>query len=325
MTGNRVVIPGGSGQVGQMVMRGLLSRGWEVVLLSRGTPSLAPHPNLRIVPWDGQHLGPWTSELEGATLVLNLAGRSVNCRYHRANREAILGSRVESTRILGQAIAQCQRPPLHWFNASTATIYRHALDRPMDEITGELGGREPGVPDTWNFSIGVATAWEEAFDSAPVPDTVRRVALRSAMTMSPDPGGVFSVLRNLVQWGLGGTQGPGNQYVSWIHEADFLEAILFLVDHPGLTGPVNLASPHPVPNREFMAQLRRAAGMPLGLPATKWMLEIGALFLRTETELILKSRQVIPTRLLQAGFQFQYPHWPEAAQDLCRRYGSRKV
>jgi hypothetical protein len=228
-------------------------------------------------------------------------------------------SRVDSTRILGEAIQHCERPPRVWLQASTATIYAHRYDAPNDEATGILGGNEPGAPDTWRFSIDVATAWEEAANAAVVPNT-RKVLMRSAMTMSPDRGGIFDTLLGLVRRGLGGTSGDGRQYVSWIHERDFIRAVCWLIDHPELEGPVNLASPYPLPNAEFMRDLRRAWGTPIGLPATRWMLEIGAWLMRTETELILKSRRVVPRRLLESGFTFDFPTWPEAAADLCRSW-----
>jgi uncharacterized protein (TIGR01777 family) len=269
--------------------------------------------------WDGESLGEWTRALDSADVVINLAGRSVNCRYTDANRREIKESRVRSTQAIGRAIAQASRPPGLWINASTATIYRHALDRPMDEATGELGGGEPGAPSTWRFSIDVATGWEQAFLSAPTPAT-RKIALRSAMVMSPDRGGIFDTLRGLVMRRLGGRAGSGRQFVSWIHELDFVHAVDFLIVGPDLMGCINVCSPNPLPNRDFMAALRRACGVHLGLPATKWMLELGAIFLRSETELILKSRRVVPGRLLEAGFTFRYPDWPEAAEDLARRW-----
>jgi uncharacterized protein (TIGR01777 family) len=310
----RIVIPGGSGQVGRILARHFQERGDLVTILARHP---APSP-WNTLAWDGETLGPWTAALASADLVVNLAGRSVDCRYTPRNRCDILESRVRSTRIIGQAIAQSTHPPAVWMNASTATIYRHALDRPQDEITGELGGREPNAPDTWRFSIDVATSWERAFDEALTPRT-RKIALRSAMVMSPSRGGVFDVLLRLVRLGLGGAAGSGTQFVSWIHDTDFLRAIDFLIPHPELDGRVNLASPNPLPNAEFMRILRRQWGMPIGLPAAEWMLEIGAWALRTETELILKSRRVVPTRLLQAGFQFQFPDWEAAARDLIAR------
>lgn len=311
----KIIIPGGTGQVGQILARSFLKEGHDVVLLSR-TP--APSACGRVVYWDGESRGEWCDELNGADLLINLAGRSVNCRYHAKNRAEMMDSRVRSTRILRQVMQDTPTPPAVWMNASTATIYRHALDRPMDEVTGEIGGNEPGAPEKWNFSIAVAKAWEEEFFQGNLPG-VRRVALRSAMTMSPDRGGVFDVMLGLVRVGLGGTNGTGRQYVSWIHEADFISAIRFIHQHPTLEGAVNVCSPNPLPNREFMRTLRRAWGISIGLPATAWMMEIGALFLKTETELVLKSRRVVPSRLLAEGFQFQFPHWPEAARELCDR------
>jgi NAD dependent epimerase/dehydratase family enzyme len=206
-------------------------------------------------------------------------------------------------------------------NASTATIYRHALDRPMDEMTGELGGNEPGAPNTWKFSIEVAKAWEDAFFSTPTPRT-RKVALRSAMTMSPDRGGVFDVLLGLVRRGLGGAIGPGSQFVSWIHETDFVRAIDFLIQREDFDGVVNLASPNPLPNRDFMRILREAWGIRFGLPSPRWVLEIGTLLMRTESDLVLKSRRVVPGRLADAGFPFHLPNWPTAARDLVARWRS---
>ena len=315
----KIVIPGGSGQVGQILARHFHAQRHAVTVLSR---SAHPAP-WRIVQWDGLTSGPWVAELEHSDVCINLAGRSVNCRYNQANRRAIFDSRVQSTRILNQVIASLNHPPAVWLNASTATIYRHSLDRPMDEATGELGGNEPGAPDTWNFSIQVAKTWEEAFFSTPTPRT-RKVALRSAMTFSPDPGGVFDVFLSLVRHGLGGTNRPGNQFVSWIHDADFLQAIEFLIATKDFAGVVNLASPNPLPNRDFLQAIREAWGIRIGLPTTPWMIEIGTFLLRTESELILKSRQVIPGHLLAAGFQFTFPHWPEAAQDLVSRWRARK-
>ena len=311
----KIVIPGGSGQIGGMLAKFLHDRGDEVVVLSR-RPDRAPW---RVENWDGQTIGPWQAEIDGSDVVINLAGRNVNCRYHRRNRDEILQSRLDSSKAVGKAIAECAYPPGVWLQASTATIYAHRYDAPNDEATGVLGGDELGAPEKWNFSIEVARAWEDAAEEFHLPST-RIVLMRSAMTMSPDHGGVFDVLRKLVGRGLGGTNGDGRQYVSWIHERDFLRAVDFLIEHNDLAGPVNLAAPNPLPNAEFMRQLREAAGVRLGLPATRWMLELGAILLRTETELILKSRRVVPGRLLNAGFAFDFPHWRPAAEDLCRRW-----
>jgi hypothetical protein len=190
----------------------------------------------------------------------------------------------------------------------------------MDEIRGEIGGAEPRLPPTWRFSIDVATAWEKAFFAAPTPFT-RKLALRSAMVMSPDSGGVFDTLLRLVRFGLGGAAGSGDQYISWTHDIDFLRAIEFLIARSDLQGPINIASPQPIPNREFMCCLRRAwCTSYIGIPSPEWMLAIGAFLMRTETELVLKSRRVVPRRLLDAGFEFHFPNWRGAAQDLVTRW-----
>jgi uncharacterized protein (TIGR01777 family) len=314
----RIVIPGGSGQVGLVLARYFQQRGHHVTVLTRG-PYTAPW---QTVHWDGERIGPWTEHLEGADVCINLAGRSVNCRYTAANRQAIYDSRIQTTRLLNTVIANLAEPPALWLNASTATIYRHALDRAMDETTGELGGNEPGAPATWNFSIRVAKDWEAAFFETETPHT-RKVAMRSAITLSPAPGNAFGLLSNLVRAGLGGKQGNGRQFVSWIHEQDFARAVEFLIARDDLSGPINIASPNPLPNREFMAALRDAWNMPNGLPAPSPLIELAAFVLRTESELVLKSRRVVPARLLQAGFDFDFPTWPDAAQDLVTRWRHR--
>jgi uncharacterized protein (TIGR01777 family) len=315
----KIILPGGSGQVGTILARHFHRAGHEVTVLSR-SPKPAPW---RVAHWDGRTPNPaWTSLLEGADAVIHLSGRSVNCRYTLTNRRDIVDSRVIPTLLLGRVIESLKNPPRVWMNASTSTLYRHSLDRDQDEVGGEEGGSEPDVAETWNFSVGVARSWENAFHASNTPAT-RKIALRSSMTMSPDAGGVFSVLLGLVRAGLGGTEGNGHQFVSWIHDLDYVHAVDFLLAHPEIEGAVNLTSPNPLPNRDFMRALRRAAGVPFGLPATRWMLEIGALFLRTETELILKSRRVVPTLLLQHGFAFDHPDWPEAAVDLIQRYRAR--
>jgi uncharacterized protein (TIGR01777 family) len=319
----RIVLPGGSGQVGRVLARYFQERGHRVTVLTR-SPYAA---TWQTVQWDGETPGPWTEYLEGADVCINLAGRSVNCRYHEANRQEIYNSRIRSTRLLNRVIDRLDDPPKVWLNASTATIYRHALDRAMDEATGELGGNEligkrRRAPETWNFSIAVAKDWEAAFLETETPRT-RKVALRSAVVLSPQGGGAFAILLNLVRASLGGQQGDGRQFVSWIHEVDFCRAVEFLIARDDLDGPVNLASPNPVPNWEFMRELREAWGMPNGLPTPALLIEIGAFFLRTESELVLKSRRVVPGRLLEAGFEFQFPDWPEAAEDLVRRWRRR--
>ena len=311
----KIVIPGGSGQVGHILARYFHARGDAVTVFSRN-PRPAPW---RVIGWDGRTPGDWIADLEQSDVCINLAGRSVDCRYTAANRRAIFDSRIESTRLLNEVVASLPHAPRLWVNASTATIYRHALDRAMSEADGELGGNEPGAPDTWNFSIDVAKGWEEAFFSAPTPRT-RKVAIRSAMTFSRDRGGVFDVFLSLVRHGLGGRQGPGTQFVSWIHEADFVRAIDLLIASEGIDGVVNLAAPNPLPNDDFMRALRDAWGIRGGLPTAGWMIEIGTWLMRTESELVLKSRRVVPGRLLDAGFQFLFAEWPDAARDLVARW-----
>ncbi|WOO43361.1 TIGR01777 family oxidoreductase [Rubellicoccus peritrichatus] len=311
----KIILPGGSGQVGTILARHYHQRGDEVVVLSR-----KPQPaDWRVVQWDAQTPGTWTNEFEGADVVINLAGRSVNCRYNSKNREAIMQSRVDSTRIIGQTIKAAVNPPKVWLQSSTATIYAHRFDAPNDEANGIIGNDNDDTPDTWRFSIDVAKAWEAATDAFTLPRT-RTVKLRSAMVMSPDAKGVFDTLLGLVRVGLGGQSENGRQYVSWIHEVDFIRAIDWIIEHEHLNDVVNLASLNPLPNFEFMRCIRDAWGIRLGLPATSWMLEIGAFFMKTETELVLKSRRVIPGKLLQDGFEFQYPSWKKATEDLCKQW-----
>ncbi|MFJ8191958.1 TIGR01777 family oxidoreductase [Streptomyces sp. NPDC096094] len=308
----KIVIPGGTGQVGTVLRRAWTAAGHEVVVLTRRPRRPGE------VPWDGRTPGEWVKEVDGSDVVVNLAGRSVSCRYTPGNLKAMMDSRVDSARVVGEAISAAAEPPRVWLQMSTATVYAHRFDAPNDEATGLLGGAEPGVPDYWSYSVDIAKAWEREQERADTPHT-RKVALRSAMVMSPDRGGVLDVLLWLARLGLGGSVAGGAQYVSWIHDQDFVRAVDFLVGHDDLTGPVNLAAPAPLPQRAFMRALRKAWGMPVGLPATRWMAELGALVLRSDTELLLKSRRVVPGRLREAGFAFDHPEWPDAADDLVRR------
>ena len=304
----KVVIPGGSGQVGQILKRAFESRDDEVVVLGRG----AKHASMR---WDGKTLGTWVEHIEDADVVINLAGRTVNCRYTEENLKQMMDSRVDSTRVVGQAIANLKTPPKVWLQMSTATIYAHRFDAANDEATGIIGGSEKEAPAYWARSIDIAKAWELEQDTADTPRT-RKIALRTSMVMSPDKDGIFDVLCGLTRKWLGGRIGSGKQYVSWIHEQDFVNVIRFLIDIESIVGPVNVASPDPLPQAEFQSVLREALGVRVGLPATKWMAETGAVFMKTDTELILKSRRVVPGRLLDAGFEFQFPTWKGAVEDL---------
>ena len=250
----RIVLAGGTGQVGHVLKREFARD--EVVVIARSE-------GLR---WDGRTLGDWVQALEGADALINLAGRSVDCRYTPANRRAIMRSRLESTWVLRDAIRACAVPPRVWLQSSTATIYADNYGPAWDE-SGELGGDEQGVPDTWRFSIDVAKRWEEAAADA----GVRTVLMRTAMVMSPDRGGVFDTLYGLSRRGLGGPAAGGRQYVSWIHDQDFARAVRLLIEDESLAGPVNLSSPNPLPYGDFMRVLRDgASGFRRRVGCSRW-------------------------------------------------------
>jgi uncharacterized protein (TIGR01777 family) len=312
----KIVIAGGSGQIGQVLARSFQGEGHDVVILAR-----QPFGNGagRFVQWDGRELGGWVDELDAADVLINLAGRSVNCRYDAKHRAEITQSRVDSTKVVGRAIAQARPRPRVWLQAATATIYPHRYDAPNDETSPLADEQMEDVPETWRFSVGVGKAWERAFNEAPSSPSTRKILLRTTLVMNPDRGSVFDVLLGLVRRGLGGRVGDGRQYVSWIHDVDFCRAIHWMIEHDDFSGAVNMAAPNPVPNSEFMRTLREAWGIRFGLPAPKLILEIGTFLMRTESELVLKSRRVIPGRLLEAGFQFEFPDWGAAARDLCHR------
>ena len=305
----KIILAGGSGFVGQVLADYFAAKGMEVVILTRRPKQRADA--IREEHWDGEKLGDWLKELEGARALINLAGVSVNCRYHARNRKRMLDSRLNSTRVLGEAIARCANPPPVWLNSSTATIYRHTFGPAWDEA-GKIGGCAEAKDI---FSVHIATEWERVFNEADTPRT-RKVALRSAMVLGHGKNSVLPNLLRLARLGLGGSLAGGRQFVSWIHEEDFCRAVEWIIEHEKHCGPVNLAAPNPVPNAEFMATIRKVCRAPFGLPASRWMLEIGAFLLRTETELILKSRRVLPGRLLASGFQFQFPELRAALKDL---------
>ena len=314
MKPRKIVLPGGSGFLGQTLAAHFQALGDDVVVLSRREHS---DTKGRVILWDGETLGPWQQELEGADVLINLAGRSVNCRYHEKNRKQMMDSRIRSTRVLGKAVRACQEPPKLWLQSSTATIYQHRFDAANDEATGILGAH-PDAKDA--FSIEVAQGWEDAFEAEPTPDT-RRVILRTAMVFGPVPGGVFHVLRNLARTGLGGTMGNGTQYVSWLHAEDWCGIIEWLMRHEEAVGVYNLAAPNPLPNREMMRILRKVCGAPLGLglPQPTGLLEFSAWLLRTETELVIKSRRVIPQRLMEEGYVFQHADFEEMVVSTSRQ------
>ena len=306
----KLILAGGSGFLGGELAKQFTTLGWEVVVLTRSPKSQAN--DAREVAWDAATLGEWSHELDGATAVVNLTGRSVDCRYTTKNRREIMDSRVNSTRVVGQAIARCKTPPRVWLNSSTATLYQHTFGTPHDESSREMDSATDAKDA---FSVEVAQAWERALDEAKTPHT-RKVALRTSMVLGLGHNSVFPVLRRLTKFGLGGRQGSGKQFVSWIHVEDFCRAIEWIIAHEELSGPINQCAPNPLPNVEMMKQFREVCRIPIGLPATEWMLEIGAFFLRTETELIFKSRRVVPGKLLASGFEFRFPTFREAIQDL---------
>lgn len=306
------VLAGGGGYLGRLLSKFLTGQGFSVAILTR-----RPRQDdgmVWYVGWDGETVGTWVKDLDGAAAVINLAGRTVNCRYNEANKQEIYDSRLKSTWAIGEAISRCSSPPPIWINSSSATIYRHAEDRAMDEATGQLGS---------GFSVDVCQKWEKTLTDATTPKT-RKVALRTAMVFGAGQGGVFEAFLRIVRLGLGGPMGNGQQYVSWIHERDFCRAVHWILNHKELSGPVNVASPNPLPNREFMQIFRQVCEQKVGLPAAAWMLEIGAAVLQTETELLLKSRRVVPGKLLSTGFTFDFPQWETALKDIVRRHQQLK-
>jgi uncharacterized protein len=305
----KLILAGGTGFLGSVLADYFAARGTEVVILTRSPRKRTGL--VRDVRWDGATLGDWLEELGGARALINLAGISVNCRYHAWNRKLMLDSRLDSTRVLGEAIARCANPPPIWLNSSTATIYKHTFGPAWDEA-GEIGGC---VEAKDIFSVHVATEWERVFEEASTPRT-RKVALRSAMVLGHAKNSVLPNLLRLGRLGLGGSLAGGRQFVSWIHEEDFCRAVEWIMEHEKLSGAVNLASPNPVRNAEFMATIRKVCHTPFGLPAPRWLLEIGAFFLRTETELLIKSRRVVPGKLPADGFAFRHPHLLPAMEQL---------
>ncbi|HEY5912449.1 MAG TPA: TIGR01777 family oxidoreductase [Verrucomicrobiae bacterium] len=305
----RIILAGGSGFIGSVLADYFSAKGMEVVIFTRKPSQRADAT--REVRWDGESVSDWLQELEGARALINLSGISVNCRYHARNRKLMLDSRLNSTHALGEAIGRCANPPPIWLNSSTATIYKHTFGPAWDE-GGEIGGCAEAKDI---FSVHIATEWERVFSESNTPRT-RKVALRSAMVLGRGRNSVLPNLVRLSRIGLGGSLAGGRQFVSWIHQEDFCHAVEWIMEHETLRGPVNLAAPNPVTNAEFMATIRKACRTPFGLPASRWMLEIGAFILRSETELVIKSRRVVPGKLLAEGFVFRHPHLLPSIQHL---------
>jgi uncharacterized protein (TIGR01777 family) len=303
---HKIVLAGGNGYLGTVLTEYYKDKAAEIVILSR-KEKLA-EKNIRTVVWDGKSRGRWTAELVNADILINLCGKNVNCRYSEKNKAEIIASRVVPTGLLGGVIHDMLEPPGLWINITSATIYRHAEDRPQDEETGEHGE---------GFSVDVCEEWEYAFNKWDTPKT-RKVALRMGIVLGRNDG-VFPRLLNLVKLGMGGRQGDGRQYVAWVHEVDAARSTEWIADQPEATGIFNCTAPVPVKNNLLMCTIRSIYGIPFGLPAPKWFLQIGAAIIGTETELLVKSRWVLPTRLLDAGFRFQFEKLDNAVKDILKR------
>lgn len=300
----KIILAGGTGFLGQAIIQKFNNLNSEIIVFTRGASH--QEKNIRYINWDGKTIGNWASSLENADVLINLTGKSVNCRYNEKNMAEIISSRVNATKILGEAIKNTQNPPKVWLNCAAATIYRNSDDKAADEYTGEYGT---------GFSVDVCKLWEQSFNETDTPKT-RKVALRISMVLG-NGGGVMPVMTKLVKAGLGGSQGSGKQYMSWIHEEDFLNSIVWLIENENTSGPYNITAPEPVTNKNFMHLMRKHLLKKIGLPATEWMVKIGAVLLQTEPELILKSRNVVPAKLLKEGFEFKFPTAEEAISNLC--------
>jgi NAD dependent epimerase/dehydratase family enzyme len=363
MKSKRIVIAGGTGFIGQALAR-YFGKDNHVVILSRKTVNghnnsysnkllkASDGYNITYWRWDGRNVEKhWMNEIEGCDIVINLAGRSVNCRYNERNKQEILNSRVQATHTLGEAIRKATVPPKLWINAASATIYRHATDRAQDEETGEISEwRKDNMPYSFldrlrfrckkakarlaygkdseqykaldkDFSVFICRHWEQGFFEERTPFT-RKVALRAAITLGA--GGVMVPYFNLLKTGLGGYQGNGQQLYSWVHEEDLCRLVEWCYEQKEAEGIYNCAAPNPVTNAAFMSILRKATGHKFGLPAFTWMLEMGAFLIGTETELVLKSRWVMPGRLLRSGFRFNYTLPEEAIKAVVEQTPRRQ-
>jgi uncharacterized protein (TIGR01777 family) len=299
----KIIIAGGSGFLGTRLANHYKEAGHAITILTRG--ATRTKDKIAYLNWDGTTIGPWSAVLDGADVLINLNGKSVDCRYNDENKRLIYSTRVDATRVLGKAVMQCDRAPKLWINASSATIYRHSTDRDMDERTGEIGT---------GFSVDVCEKWEAAFNEFDLPQ-MRKVILRTGIVLGHT--GAFRILKNLATMGAG-RQGPGTQYMSWLHETDFVKVVDLVISNQELKGVYNVTAPTPITNGHFMRVVRKAIGVPFGVPVPKWLLGFGALLIGTESELILKSRRVVPKRLIDAGYRFEFGTIEDAVKDLIR-------
>ncbi|MFD0964776.1 TIGR01777 family oxidoreductase [Pseudofulvibacter geojedonensis] len=288
---NKIIIAGGTGFLGQVLENHLTQKGYQVQILTRKPTQLNQ------ILWDAKTIDYWIEELEGSLAIINLTGKSVDCRYNDKNKALIYSSRIDSTRIIGKAINSCRTPPKIWINSSTATIYRHSLYKEMTEENGEIGN---------DFSMNIAKAWEKEFYSHQTTQT-RKVAIRTSIVLGKK-GGALLPLKSITKLLLGGKQGTGNQKVSFIHELDFARAIEFILNNKNISGNINVTAPVPTNNFILMKTLRQYLKIPFGISQPKWLLKIGAYIIGTEAELVLKSRNVIPQRLMNNQFEFKYPN-----------------
>jgi uncharacterized protein (TIGR01777 family) len=288
----KIVLAAGTGFLGKILVDHFKGKFEEIIVLTRGESKTID--TIKYVNWNAKKLSGWEKELENTDILINFTGKSVDCRYTEFNKNEILNSRIDSTKILNQAVLQCKNPPVHWLNSSTSTIYRHSIDKEMDEYSGEIGN---------DFSMNVAKSWEKSFFETETPKTLK-TALRTSIVLGKK-GGAFLPLKNLAKFGFGGKQGNGNQFVSWIHEEDFARAIEFIIDKK-IVGVINIVSPKPIKNNDFMKTLRKSLNVAIGIPVGERLLKIGAKLIGTESELVLKSRNVIPKRLTENGFDFEY-------------------
>jgi uncharacterized protein (TIGR01777 family) len=301
----KIVLAGGTGQIGKALCKYYTNNTEELIILSRTTEQ--KQGNITCIKWDGKTLGAWAKAIDGADMLINLAGKNVNCRYTEKNKKEIFDSRTNSIEVLAQAVALCKEAPKLWIQSASATIYRHAEDRPMSEEDGETGN---------GFSVEVCKKWEKSFSEQTAQfKNMRKAILRTSLVLGKEDG-VFPRLKNLTKFGLGGKQGNGQQWISWIHEEDVVGIIEWIATHPEIEGIINCTSPYPIKNKELMDVIRKSYGIKIGLPSPKWLLEFGAVIIGTETELILKSRWVLPEKISRSGFQFQYPKINSAIDQL---------
>lgn len=302
---HKLILAGGSGQMGTAIKNHFKDLADEIIILSRSAKP--QQDNVKTIEWDGKTVGDWYKELENTDILINLAGKNVNCRYNKKNKKEIFDSRTNSIDSLSEAVKKCHVAPKLWIQCASATIYRHAEDRSMNEVNGEIGE---------GFSVEVCKRWEKEFSERTINfKETRKVILRTSLVLGKTEG-VFPRLKNLVRFGLGGKQGNGRQWVSWIHETDVAGMVEWIAEHNKIDGVINCTSPYPLQNKPFMKVIRQIYGMPFGLPAPTWLMELGAFVIGTETELILKSRWVVPDKIKESGYQFKLPLLQDAIRQI---------